>query len=282
VTVDPPVEYVDRGTDRLALHIHPEPDGVTGAPIVVVIPAMGVPARYYRPFAATLRTNGLAVVVADLRGAGASTPRPSRTSTYGYADLVSDVGAVLAALKPRLDGRRVILLGHSLGGQTSLLHTALAEDPVIDRLVLVAVGLPYWRTYPGPRRFQILPLTQGIVAVTALLRVWPGWGFGGRQARGVIRDWGFTARTGRLPVIDGVDPAPALTAIRTPVLAVSVEGDPLTPGETLDRLCALLPATLVRREHYTAAQAGGDMNHFTWVRASAPLAAQIAEFATSD
>ena len=45
------IEYLDRGTDRLAVHVYP--DG--GGPVALVLPAMGVPARYYRPFAGHLR-----------------------------------------------------------------------------------------------------------------------------------------------------------------------------------------------------------------------------------
>jgi predicted alpha/beta hydrolase len=269
-------EWVDRGTDRLGVHVYPDAgDG----PLVVVWPAMGVPARYYRPFAADLLVAGLAVAVADLRGTGTSTPRPARASRYGYPELVADVGAVLDALKPRADGRPVLLLGHSLGGQACALHLALAgPESTVDGLVLVAVGLPYWRDYRTGWR-TILPMTQGINAVSALLGGWPGWRFGGRQARGVIRDWAYTARTGRYPALDGVDVEAALATVRTPVLAVDVEHDRYTPPSTVDRLCGKLRAAPVEREHYTVEKAGGRLDHFRWVRAAGPLAARIATFA---
>jgi predicted alpha/beta hydrolase len=269
-------EWVDRGTDRLGLHIYPDPGD---RPLVVVWPAMGVPARYYRPFAADLLSAGFAVVVADLRGTGSSTPRPSRSSRYGYAELVADVGAVLDTLKPSTDGRPVLLLGHSLGGQACAVHLALSgEDSMVDGLVLVGVGLPYWRDYRSGAR-TVLPMTQGINAVSAVLGVWPGWGFGGRQARGVIRDWAHTARTGRYPALDGVDVEAALAAVRTPVLAVTVEHDQYTPPSTLDRICGKMRAAPVEREHYTVVRAGGQLDHFRWVRAAGPLAGRIATFA---
>ena len=188
--------YIDVADQRLGLQVYPEP--APDAPLVVVWPAMGVPARYYRPLAAQLNAVGLAVVVADLRGTGASTPKPSRSSRYGYGDLATDVGAVLASLKT--DGRTVLLLGHSLGGQACALHLALAGSATrVDGLVLVAVGLPYFLAYHRKRARGVLVMTQGINAASAVLRVWPGWGFGGRQARGVIRDWAYTARHGRFP-----------------------------------------------------------------------------------
>ncbi|BCB83986.1 alpha/beta hydrolase family protein [Phytohabitans suffuscus] len=267
-------EHLDLGTDRLGLHVYPEPEGVEDAPVVVVWPAMGVRARYYRPLAASLREAGMAVVVADLRGTGASTPAPSSASAYGYADLAADVGAVQEALKPRLDGRRRLVLGHSLGGQAALLHLATHPgDAGIDGVVLVAVGLPYWRTYPR-RRYGVLAMTQSIGATSALLRVWPGWGFGGRQARGVIRDWAYTARTGRFPHLGGVDVEAALREVRTPVLAISVDHDQYTPHETLDHLCAKLRSAPLTRERHTIAGA----DHFAWVRSADGIAARVARW----
>jgi predicted alpha/beta hydrolase len=272
-------EFVDVDGARLGVQIYPEPDGPDGAPVVVIWPAMGVPARYYRPFAAALRAAGLAVVVADLRGTGTSTPAPSRSCRYGYAELTDDVAAVLAALKPRLDGRTRLLLGHSLGGQVALLHLALHGVDAVDGLALVAVGVPYWRSYPGARRYGVLAFSQGIAATARLLGVWPGWGFGGRQARGVMRDWAYTARTGRFPELNGVDVEAALGALRLPILAVGVDNDQYTPHGTLDHLCAKLPSAAVVRERLTAAPGDSPLDHFTWVRASSPLAARVATFA---
>ncbi|HEY3007003.1 MAG TPA: alpha/beta fold hydrolase [Micromonosporaceae bacterium] len=281
-TPPPGVEYVqehiDRRADRLGIQVYPEPDDGGGAPVAVLWPAMGVPARYYRPFARQLRAAGLAVVVADLRGTGSSTPRPSRASRYGYAELATDVGAVLDELKPRLDGRPVVLIGHSLGGQACLLHLALDGRADVAGVGLVAVGLPYWRQYRWSRR-GVLPYSQAIAGVATVMGYWPGWTFGGRQARGVIRDWAHTARTGSYPSLAGADAETALRRVTTPVLAISVEGDQYTPASTVDHLTAKLAAARVVREHYTAAQAGAPLGHFAWVRAGGPLADRIAAFA---
>jgi predicted alpha/beta hydrolase len=268
-------DTVERGADRIAVHRYPIPADPVAA--VVVWPAMGVPAGYYRPFAQELVGAGLAVVVADLRGTGGSTPPASRRSRYRFADLVDDIGAVQEALRSTVDGRRTLLIGHSLGGQAALLHCALSDDSTVDGLVLVGVGLPYFRVYPGRRSVGVLAMTQSIVAATETLGVWPGWGFGGRQARGVIRDWGYTARHGRYPRLRGVDVEAALREVRTPVLAVDIAHDTLTPQSTVDHLVAKLRSAPVTREHY--AVEGERLDHFRWVRASGPLAARIARYA---
>jgi predicted alpha/beta hydrolase len=253
---------------RLGLYVYRDPG--PAAPVVVLWPAMGAPARFYRPFAQRLGESGVAVVVADLRGTGTSTPTPSRADRYGYLDLADDVGTVLDFLAPRLAGRRHYLLGHSLGGQVCALHLAQSKDrDGLAGLLLIAVGLPYFRSYPPGRRLGILPVTQSIAAATALLRVWPGWGFGGRASRGVISDWGYTARHGHFRPRWGVD----LGRVRTPVLAVSVERDRLTPRQALDHLCGQLAGAPIERVHLA-----GDLDHFSWVRNPDAVARHVVAF----
>lgn len=267
---------VDRGSDRLAILLHPAP--APDAPLIVIMPAMGVPAGYYTRFAHSLNEAGMSVAMADLRGTGGSAPRPSRDSRYGYTELADDITAVLDALTEHRAGRRTVLLGHSLGGQACVAHlareAARGAGHSVDGLILIAVGLPYWRTYPRPQRFAVLAMTQVINAVSAALRVWPGWGFGGRQARGVIRDWAYTARHGRFPAHLGAQDA--LAAVALPVLAISVDDDQYTPPQTTDHLVAALPSATVRREHLTAAEAGLPLDHFKWVKAGPALATRIA------
>ena len=135
------------------------------------------------------------------------------------------------------------------------------------------------RSVTSPLGWGVFAFTQAISATSALLRIWPGWGFGGRQARGVIRDWGYTARHGRFPRLAGVELDRALAAVRTPVLAMSVDDDQYTPAPTLDHLAAKFLAAPVERVHYTSAEAGAPLDHFIWVRAAGPLAARIARFA---
>jgi predicted alpha/beta hydrolase len=259
--------------DVLAVHSYPD-DG-TG-PMAVILPAMGVPARYYRHFAAVLHAAGFAVVAVDLRGTGASEPKPSRATRYGYADLVDDVAAVCATLDERRGDRPLLLVGHSLGGQVGLLHAA--NDPAgVSGVVLIAAAIPYWRAYPGRRKFEVFGLTQGIGAVSTVLGVWPGWGFGGRQAGPVMTDWARTARADSYAHLPGADEA--LAKVATPVLAISFEGDTLVPAAVIDHFLARMPAAPVERTHFTPADLGTAVDHLTWARASDPVAERIARFA---
>ncbi|WP_018351084.1 alpha/beta hydrolase family protein [Longispora albida] len=256
--------------DGQQLGVHVYPDAAEDSPVVVFLPAMGVPAGYYKPWAAALRAEGLTPIIPDLRGTGSSRPRPARGTEHGLDELVSDVGTVLAALRPRLEGRKVLLAGHSLGGQLASLH--LSRDPSgIDGLLLLATGVPYYRIYRH-RRLGVLAFSQGIYAGARLIGYWPGWIFAGRQSKNVIRDWAYTSRHGRFPMPGAED---ALTTVDLPVLAVSVAGDQFTPSVTLDHLVGKLTSARVTRSHYRAPER---VDHFTWVRAAGPLAAEVAAF----
>lgn len=276
---------MERDGARLAVTVYPEPDPT--APVAMIWPAMGVPARYYRPFATALHDAGLAVVVVDLRGTGTSEPRAGRATRFGLAELVTDVAAVCDAMKSRLDGRRLLLVGHSLGGQVAALHLASAADSPADGLALVACGAPYHRCYPPARGAGVLSFAQAVAATSAVLGYWPGHrlGFGGRQSRGVMSDWAHLVRTGRFPPLTGVgevaDTVAGLAAVQRPVFAATVAGDRLTPAATTEHLLGMLPSATITRHHYTPAESGAPMDHFRWVRASRPLAGRLATFAAT-
>ena len=67
--------------------------------------------------------------------------------------------------------------------------------------------------------------------------------------------------------------------MRLPVLAVDMETDQYTPAPTVDFLAAKLSAAAVTRAHYSAAEAGSPIDHFTWARHGTALATRVATWA---
>lgn len=277
--VDYQQRFLTRQGHRLGYHRYPSDADLA----VVVLPAMGVPAGYYRRFALELAATGADITVADLRGTGSSTPRPTRAIDFGYAELLDDVGELFARVGAELGGRRTLLIGHSLGGQLATLHLAQiarigTPGPLpVTALALIACGLPYHGLY-GIRGPVIHALSTIMNVVSSVRGHWPGYGFGGRQPRRLIRDWSRTIHRGTFVPLDGVDPGTDLERITQPVLAVTVDTDGLTPPATSRRLTDLLTGTSVTEYHYTAQEAGRRLDHFTWAQASAPLAPRIRAF----
>lgn len=225
------------------------------APVVVVAPAMGMKARYYLPLIEALAAAGVNAAVAEQRGHEANGGQvPGRRYDFGYAELVDDLARAIDSVRAALPGAPVQVLGHSLGGQIAAAYAG-SHRGALDGLVLLAASTPHWRHW-GPR---LLVAGYAFPLVSRLVGYFPGerLKFAGREARGVMRDWGVLARTGRLVVGEQ-----GLAGLDIPVLAVSIEGDALGVPAAVDALAAKLPHARITREHLTDAA----LDHFRWAR----------------
>lgn len=247
------------------------------APAVLLLaPAMGVPASFYAPFAARLRDTGLAVRTLDLPGQGESPLRARRGDDFGYREVVEELlPAAVRAARQDHPCARILLAGHSLGGQLAVLASAEVA-PLIDGLVLIAAGTAHWRAWPAGHRLRAWATVHAIAALAAVLPWYPGdrVDFGGAQSRRLMRDWGYNARTGRYRM-EGSLRTPRqlraeLAAVRLPALALTIRGDAIAPDGALRELLAHLPGAQVQRATVPGHPAHDAWKrHFSWARQSA-------------
>ncbi len=244
----------------LELTLHPVPD--PGAPVLLVVPAMGMRASFYTPLLRALTDAGVAAAVTELRGHQARpAPPPGRRHDFGYDDLVGDLAAAVEAVHSERPGAPVFVVGHSLGGHLATAYAARHPDRV-DGVALVGSGSVHWRVW-GPAH---LLRTQAVVAAAMLLGHFPGdrVGFAGREACGQMRDWGRWARTGRLAFgTPRVDHTPSIAAVHLPVLGIGFERDGLAPPASVDALLDMFGAATVTRHRLDVPAA---RPHFGWAR----------------
>lgn len=252
---------------------------------LVWLPALGVPARAYVGLASQLAEAGVSTLVHEWRGIGSSSVRASRRCDWGYAQLLDTdlpVTAGVAALE--FGGLPVAWGGHSLGGQLASLHLARHPGDGVG-LALVGSGAPYWRAQRPHVAAALLAAMAAVPLTTAALGFLPGRhiGFGGREARGVMRDWLRCVRTGHYRV-RGLedDPERALSAMRHRVLALCLGEDAFGPRSALDHLLAKFgtPAPTVRtldRRHLGVAA-----DHFAWMKRPDHVATRIASWLVAD
>lgn len=238
--------------------------------VFVICPAMGVSANYYDKFAQALTDRGIHVAITDLRGQGSSSLRAGNGVDWGYADMVEkDWPALVHAVQQEWAGLPLWLLGHSQGGQLSLLY--LARQPQgVSGVMTIACGSTYFRGWPFPQSLAILARTQFVRLPAALLGYFPGnkLGFGGRQARSEMRDWANAAINGRYDLRGAsLDYEAAFAGVTRPVRLFSLEGDDFAPKGATAVLAHKLPAALTEHHHLTAADLPAPArDHFRWSR----------------
>lgn len=215
-------------------------------------------------------------MVAELRGVGDSPVRPSRRVDFGYADLAErEWPAVVAAARRRWPQAAIVLVGHSLGGQLSMLYAAAHPDQ-IAALVLPAAGTIHWRAYRLRTGLGVLAFTQAARLIAAMRGVFPGrrLGFGGTEARSLIRDWARVAISGRWePHGASHDYERLLAELDVPTLSLTLDGDRFAPPRAAAGLTSKLAN--VHHVHLDATSLGGAADHLSWLKQPQPVAAQI-------
>lgn len=264
------------------LRVLPQAD--PAAPVVLILPAMAMKAKFYLPLARALHRAGLSVVTCDLRAQGESTPELLAQPDFGYRDLIEvDLPAIVGAVARRFPDVRPHLFGHSLGGQLALLFAA-AEPTRVAGVGVIGTGTVYWKAF-GPRRWiEALYSIQTIGLVARVRGHWPGGMLiGGAMAGGVMTDWARHSRTSRYrPRGSSRNYDRLLRELTLPVLAISLDADRLGPRSNVDFLCTRLPAAELTRWHVEEDSGVTNRDHFAWIKDSAVIGASIAAWIQRD
>lgn len=162
---------------------------------LVINSALGVRRRFYRHFALHLQGAGIGVVTYDYRGIGESL----LTDDRGRQVLLEDWGrldfpAVLEWLRRAWQPRRLVVLGHSVGGQILGLTPLVRE---VDALIGLASCSGHWRHWTGLQRAAVFGLWYGVVPVmTSLYGYFPAsrLGLGHDLPAGIARQWALWGR----------------------------------------------------------------------------------------
>lgn len=246
---------------------------------IVLMAALGVPARFYLPLAQELRTAGLNVALVEQRGHGESELRPSRRTDFGFRHaLVHDIPAVLDHVEQAAPGLPLYLMGHSLGGHYAAI-TAGRLPQRVDGVIVAACGTPWIGAFAGSTQWQLQLLVWLVPVLNLLLGYYPGdrVGFGGREARTLMADWRKLAIDNRYRArglredLDG-----GIARYRGPVLSLRMSDDSYAPEAAMAAVTDKFVAARVTRRVLTADDLGDRADHFRWARSPAAVAREVA------
>lgn len=233
------------------------------------LPALGVAARHYLPFADALAARGVAVFVHEWRGNGGSSLRAGRGHDWGYRELLErDLPLGDQTVQRHLPHVPCAIGGHSLGGQLAACYLGL-HPHAFARLWLVASGSPHWRAFPGLRGLSLPWFYRFAIWLSHRRGFLPGrrLGFGGNEARSLIEDWARVGLSGRYAAAGlAADLEAGMAQAEIAIDAVLLRRDWLAPPASLRALLAKLPRADARVLTLDADALGAPADHFAWMR----------------
>lgn len=246
---------------------------------IMLSPAMGVPAGYYKKLAKALAAQGVSCVITEHRGIASSSIRASRQYAFGYREMLEhDLQLALRSIQAEIGDLPLYLIGHSLGGQLNTMLASMRPHDVAG-LILVASGSPYYVTYGRIQGLAFRMVALGMLGLAKLKGYFPGKfvGFGGRESQGVIADWAYTALTGQYKAKGmPVNFAQQFSKLTLPVLAINIKGDSWAqPGHIEQLLNKLSQAKITRWMLGAEDFSGQAVDHFTWARQADAMATHL-------
>lgn len=242
------------------------PEGQAKA-AMLMLPALGVQARFYRRLAEGLAQAGIGVCLFEQRGHGESPFRAGRGQSFGLkAFLEDDIPAAISHTQALFPGIPFFLGGHSLGGHLSSITAGRRGD--ITGVVHLACGFPYQGLFNKRQARQIKWLCRMLPALTALVGYFPGerLGFGGREYRQLMLDWRDWAMGGSY---DGPATPGAMDGIagyEGRVLSLAFAKDRLAPDKAVDYSRSCFKNADLTARKLTDAEQGKHLGHFDWAR----------------
>ena len=236
---------------------------------VLVAPAMGVPRRFYGPFAAFLARQGMAALTLDYRGIAGSRRGPLRgcpatLREWGEQDLAG-AADLLAARVPHAP---LLWVGHSVGGQL----LGILEDAPVAGALLVGAQSGYWRHWSGAWRLRIFLLWHALIpGLVPLLGRLPAAVLGGGEdvPPGVAREWAEWGRR-RDYVMSYAAPrgGRGFARLGAPIVGYAIADDPFAPPAAVEALLGFYAAARTQVRVVRPADVGARaIGHFGFFRA---------------
>ena len=244
-----------------------EPAAIVGA--VLLVPAMGVPQRFYKKLALWLCDQGFLVMTFDFRGIGESATTPLARLDVDIETWASqDAAAALAALAERARGSPLTWIGHSLGGQ---IVPFVPNRSQISKVVTIATGSGYWRENALPlRRKAWFFWWFAVPLATPLFGYFPGQRLGmvGDLPRGVIRQWrAWCLHPEYVVGAEGPRVRSLFAAVETPVTSLSFSDDEMMSAENVASIHGFYSAAPKRMRRLRPSDVGvRAIGHFGFFR----------------
>lgn len=231
---------------QLSARFYPVTETESKKSPILICPATGITKQFYHIFSCWLQAQGYAVMVFDFRGIGESlkgSVKQSKASIVQWGQL--DIPAAIDALLAKTQAAKVILLGHSAGGQLLGIVPNYAK---VEKVVAIAGSTGHIKGLRG-RTKLLAPVMFNIIF--PLARITKGYGptqaigMGENLPKDVAREWAeFCSKPGYVINAIGKKIAPAYdyhAQITCPITSIWASDDEIATQANVKDLLRLYP-----------------------------------------
>jgi len=223
--------------------------------VVIINSATAVPQRFYRHFASALADAGSTAITYDYRGIARSGPnrlKGFRATARDWA--LQDLPGVLDWVADDLRPEKILLVGHSFGGQVAGMYDRPA---VIDGMVTMSAQSGHWRLQGAEQKLVVwlhthvtLPLLSRLMGYMPMSTV----GAGEDMPAGVALEWARWCRHPDYILGDRTLPLDRFQNFAAPVLAYSFGDDKWGTPRSVEAMMRAYPN--VERRHVEPSEVG--------------------------
>ena len=233
---------------------------------VIVSPGMGIPSRFYRPFARHLAEKGLAVFLFDFRGIGWSAVEDLRrlnadATTWGQFDLSSAIDRAFELS----GGKRLVGIGHSFGGSIFGLADNVSD---LSKQVHVCSQSGYYGHFDWKTRlYMLFNIHLAMPLLTRALGYYPAHWLSGSEAlpAGFVSEWSAWCLSKNYFMDEkfNVKREGSHASYKGPLLSLSFTDDAFATPESVDAMAAFYENSQVERRHLRPADfSASSFGHF--------------------
>lgn len=231
---------------QLSARFYPVTETESKKSPILICPATGITKQFYHIFSCWLQAQGYAVMIFDFRGIGESlkgSVKQSKASIVQWGQL--DIPAAIDALLAKTQAAKVILLGHSAGGQ---LLGIVPNYVKVEKVVAIAGSTGHIKGLRG-RTKLLAPVMFNIIF--PLARITKGYGptqaigMGENLPKDVAREWAeFCSKPGYVINAIGKKISPAHdyhAQITCPITSIWALDDEIATEANVKDLLRLYP-----------------------------------------
>ncbi|MFZ2782860.1 MAG: alpha/beta fold hydrolase [Sediminibacterium sp.] len=127
--------------------------GISSSKIVIIASAAGVLQSFYQNLAQFFLSNGISVITFDYSGIGKSLHGNIKKENSSLTDWGNkDLEAVIKYTSETYPCHKIILMGHSIGGQ---LIGLAPSSGLVDKVILIAAQSGYWKFWKGVSKIRM-------------------------------------------------------------------------------------------------------------------------------